>query len=96
MGSKSHGLRFRSGRKLRKKVREKGIRIRNFMQEFEIGQSVHLTIESASHKGMPHPRFKGRTGEIVGKRGRAYLVKIRDGGKYKTVIASPEHLKLQV
>jgi large subunit ribosomal protein L21e len=95
MGWKSHGIRFKSGRKLRKRVREKGIRIRKFLQEFEVGQSVHISIESASHKGMPHPRFQGKTGQVVGKRGRAYLVRIRDGGKYKTIISSPEHLILQ-
>jgi len=92
MGWKSHGIRFRSGRKLRKRVREKGIRIRKFLQEFEVGQSVHISIESSSHKGMPHPRFQGKTGQVIGKRGRAYLVRIRDGGKYKTIISTPEHL----
>jgi len=93
MGWKSHGFRFRSGRKLRKRVREKGIKIRKTLQEFEIGQTVHVDIESAMHKGMPHPRFQGKTGKVVGVRGKAYLVEVRDGGKYKTLIVRPEHLK---
>ncbi|RLI75868.1 50S ribosomal protein L21e [Archaeoglobales archaeon] len=95
MGWKSHGFRFRSGRKLRKRVREKGIRIRRVLQTFDVGQSVHIDIEPAVHKGMPHPRFQGRTGVVIGQRGKAYLVKIRDGGKYKTLIVRPEHLRLQ-
>ncbi|HDM60427.1 MAG TPA: 50S ribosomal protein L21e [Archaeoglobus veneficus] len=93
MGWKSHGFRFKSGRKLRKGVREKGIRIRRALQTFEVGQYVHIDIDSAVHKGMPHPRFQGRTGRIIGQRGRAYLVEVRDGGKYKTLIVRPEHLK---
>lgn len=93
--SKSHGFRFKSGRKLRKRVREKGIKIRKVLQTFEIGQTVHIDIEPASHKGMPHPRFQGRTGKVVGVRGRAYLVEISDGGKTKIVFARPEHLKAQ-
>ncbi|ADC64457.1 Ribosomal protein L21e [Ferroglobus placidus DSM 10642] len=95
MGWKSHGFRFKSGRKLRKKVREKGIKIRRALQTFEIGQIVHIDIDPAVHKGMPHPRFQGRTGRVVGVRGRAYLVEVTDGGKKKIVFARPEHLKPQ-
>ncbi|AIY90427.1 50S ribosomal protein L21e [Geoglobus acetivorans] len=93
--SKSHGFRFKSGRKLRKRVRERGIKIRKVLQTFEVGQTVHIDIEPASHRGMPHPRFQGRTGKIVGIRGRAYLVEITDGGKKKVIFARPEHLKPQ-
>lgn len=92
MGWNSHGFRFRSGKKLKKNVRDKGIKIRKLLQEFEEGQPVHINIESASHKGMPHPNYQGKTGRVIGKRGRAYLVKIRDGGKNKTLISAPEHL----
>ena len=95
MGWKSHGFRFKSGRKLRKRVREKGIKIRRALQTFEIGQRVHIDIDSSFHKGMPHPRFQGRTGTVIGQRGRAYLIRIRDGNSYKTLIVRPEHLKPQ-
>jgi len=95
MGWKSHGFRFRSGRKLRKRVRERGIKIRKVLQTFKIGDTVHIDIEPASQKGMPHPRFQGKTGKVVGIRGRAYLVQITDGKKKKIVFARPEHLKLQ-
>ncbi|MFN3384795.1 MAG: 50S ribosomal protein L21e [Archaeoglobaceae archaeon] len=93
MGWKSHGFRFKSGRKLKKKVREKGLKLRKFLQEFSVGQRVILDIEPASQKGMPHPRYHGKSGIIVGQRGRAYLVQVRDGGKLKTLISRPEHLR---
>jgi len=44
---------------------------------------------------MPHPRFHGKTGEVVGKRGRAFVLKITDGDATKTLIALPEHLTAQ-
>ena len=94
MGWKSHGLRIKSGRKLKKHVRERRISIARALQTFEVGQMVHIDIDSSVHKGMPHPRFQGRTGKVIGQRGRAYLVQIRDGGSYKTLIVRPEHLKL--
>jgi len=95
MGWKSHGFRFKSGRKLRKRIRDKGIKIRRALQTFEVGQIVHIDIDPSVHKGMPHPRFQGRTGVVIGQRGRAYLVRIRDGDSYKILIVRPEHLKPQ-
>lgn len=93
MSWKSHGFRFKSGRKLKKRVRERGISLSKFLQDFEIGQKVVIDIEPASQKGMPHPRYQGRSGVVIGRRGRAFLVQIRDGSKFKTLISRPEHLK---
>jgi large subunit ribosomal protein L21e len=42
---------------------------------------------------MPFPRFKGIAGKVIGKRGKSYLVEIKDGKKIKQVISRPEHLK---
>jgi len=78
---------------LKKRIREKGITLRKFLQEFEIGQRVLIDIEPASQKGVPHPRYQGRSGIVVGKRGRAFLVQIKDGSKVKTLISRPEHLR---
>ena len=96
MGWKSHGFRFKSRKKLRKKIREKGIKISRALQTFDVGDRVHIDIDPAVHKGMPHPRFQGRTGVVLGKRGRAYLVRVLDGKSYKTLIVRPEHLKPQI
>ena len=54
---------------------------------------VVIDIESSSLSGMPFRRFQGLSGKIVGKRGMAYLVEIKDKKMTKTVIAKPEHLK---
>jgi len=96
MGWKSHGFRFKSRKKLRKKIREKGIKISRALQTFDVGDRVHIDIDPAVHKGMPHPRFQGRTGVVLGKRGRAYLVRVLDRKSYKTLIVRPEHLKPQI
>ncbi len=95
MAKKSHGLRIKSRYKLRKKVRDRGIKIRRALQRFEVGQRVHVVIDPSVQKGMPHPRFHGRTGMVVGERGKSYVVEITDGGKKKTLIVRPEHLRLQ-
>ncbi len=90
----SHGLRARSRRKLGKRARERGLPPPSrFIQKFEVGERVAIDIEPSVHKGMPHHKFQGRIGKIVGVRGRAYLVEVKDGGKKKIVISLPVHLK---
>ena len=63
------------------------------IQKFSEGEKVAIVLEPAYHFGMPHPRFKGRVGEVVGKQGECYLIKIRDGKKEKILISHPVHLR---
>ncbi|MDF2955473.1 MAG: Ribosomal protein L21E [Candidatus Alkanophagales archaeon MCA70_species_2] len=92
----SHGVRRKTRKKLRKSVRERGLsRISKAIQKFEVGQKVHIVIDSSVHKGMPHKRFHGRTGTVKGRRGRAYIVEVRDGNKLKLLFVRPEHLTPQ-
>jgi len=65
------------------------------VEQFESGEKVHLAIDPSVSEGRFHPRFNGHTGEIVGEQGRAYQVRINDGGKQKTLIARPAHLRRQ-
>ncbi len=68
--------------------------ITTFMQEFSVGDVVHVNFLSSSP--FPNPRFQGRTGIIEQKRGRSYVVKVNDGNKVKKLSLRPEHLKLEV
>jgi large subunit ribosomal protein L21e len=87
----SHGYR-RGTRNLKVGLRDRGkIKIRRRLKEFTEDDTVSISIDP-SYQKMPHPRFKGRTGKVVGRQGRAYFVEIRDGGKSKKVLVQPEHL----
>lgn len=92
MVRKSRGTRAKTREKLRQKP---GYRpsITKFLQEFKEGQKVIILPEPSSHSGMPHPRFKGKIGKVIGKRGKGYIVEIIDGNKVKKIISKPEHLK---
>ena len=63
--------------------------------EFDDGQTVHLALDPSVPDGRFHPRFNGRTGNVVGQQGAAYKVEITDGGVTKTIIAKPAHLRAQ-
>lgn len=92
MTTKSRGFRQGTRKKLSKKPYERSP-ITIFLQNFEEGQNVVIFQEPSSHRGMPFPRFKGKSGVVVGKRGNSYIVRIADGNKVKTIISRPEHLK---
>jgi len=82
--------------KLSNKARERGTSPpQRAIQEYEPGEKVHLTLDPSVRKGRFHPRFNGHTGTVVGKQGRAFKVEITDGGKTKTLIARPAHLRRQ-
>ncbi len=88
------GRRIKTRSLLRKKVRERGIKPPSYLlQGYRPGDRVILKYDPSVHKGMPHRRFYGKIGTVIGKRGRAYVIQVVDGDKTKTLIARPEHLK---
>lgn len=92
---KSRGFRGGARSILRKKPRERGLQpIGRLLHEYESGDEVVIKIDSSVHKGMPHPRYHGKVGVIERKRGRGYMVKLVEGGKVRTIIARPEHIRL--
>lgn len=94
--ARSHGERLKTRYKLRKDLRARGLSpVSKAVQDFDVGSRVHIDIDPSVHKGMPYRRFQGRTGNVLGQRGRAYLVEITDGGLHKTLIVRSQHLKPQ-
>ncbi len=94
--AKSHGERRKTRYKLKKSSRKRGLSaISKAIAEFETGDMVHIAIDPSVHKGMPNPKFHGRTGKVVSQRGRAYILSVRDGRSMKEVIVHPQHLSLQ-
>jgi large subunit ribosomal protein L21e len=90
---KSRGFRRKSKHVLMKKPRERGIQpLGRLLHEYGEGEKVVVKIDSAIHKGMPHARYQGRVGTVAEKRGRAYLVKMQEGGKIRDLIILPEHM----
>jgi len=92
MVQKSKGKRRRTRNLLRIRVGER-IPITKYLQEFKVGDKVMVKPDPSSHRGMPFKRFFGRTGILIDKRGKSYIVKIKDGKKEKVIISRPEHRK---
>lgn len=77
----------------RKKVRTRGkLKLSRYFQELKEGDTVSVIREKSIKSSFPE-RLQGRTGFIESKRGRAYIIKIKDQNKEKRFIIEPIHLK---
>jgi large subunit ribosomal protein L21e len=88
----SKGMRSGTRRKLKKGLRDK-FKPENLIQRFKAGDKVIISINPSSMRGIPHTRFKGKMGTVMGMKGSAFIVNAYIGKKKKEIYVSPEHLK---
>lgn len=94
MAVRSKGIRSKSRQILRKSPRARGVPpITHAVRNFEDGTKVAIKINSAIHKGMPHIRFQGLTGTVVGRQGNSFVIAVMAGNKAKELVVRAEHLK---
>ena len=92
----SNGPKHCTRYKLKNSIRERGIILTSrAIQKFEIGQMVHIDINASIQKGYPSPKFQGSTCKVIGKKGRAYVLIVKDGKSKKEITVLPQHLKPQ-
>ncbi len=77
----------------RKPVRTRGkLQLRKYFQKLNKGDFAAIFREPAVQSNFPE-RFQGITGIIEGRKGKAYILKIKDGNKDKWILIEPIHLK---
>ncbi|MEM1604298.1 MAG: 50S ribosomal protein L21e [Zestosphaera sp.] len=91
----SRGYRHRTRKLLKKNVRERGSvpPLSTVLKEYKKGDKVCIVPNPAIQDALPHRRYVGKVGLVVGKRGRAYVIEVYLGDKKKTLITYPEHLR---
>lgn len=90
----SKGTRTGTRKIISRKPRERGLSpITHSLRKYEIGENVNIVIDPSIHKAMPHKRFHGLTGVIHALQGKAYVVKVKVGNKFKHPIICSEHLR---
>ncbi|MFA6073816.1 MAG: 50S ribosomal protein L21e [Candidatus Woesearchaeota archaeon] len=88
------GLRRKKVSRFTKTRRDRGkVSLRRYLAEFNDGDRVSLTIEPAISEGMYCPRFIGKSGTIISRKGTCYAVKINDFKKEKILIVHPVHMR---
>lgn len=77
---------------LRKRARRKNITAQVALRSFSVGERVCID-PAPSQEGLPHPRYRGRHGVVVGRRGNSYVVEVEVGGSVKKLIIPGMHLR---
>ncbi len=77
----------------KKPIRTRGkLQLSRYFQELNEGDFVAISREQSVPMNF-EKRFQGITGVVEGKRGKACIVKIKDGNKEKRLLIEPIHLK---
>jgi len=77
----------------RKPVRTRGkLQLSRYFQELNEGDFVAISREPAIQSSFPK-RLQGTTGIVEGRKGKVYIVKIKDGNQEKRILIEPIHLK---
>jgi ribosomal protein L21E len=69
------------------------VSVAQMVRTFNVGDKVVIT-PRARWEGMPHLRYSGRQGTILERRGKSYVVEVRDYAVRKSIIVGPIHLKI--
>ena len=94
MGTKIGGLRKNTRYKLSKGKRKRGkISIIEYYKILNPGEMVYFLADPGIQKGMYHPRFHGKSGTVLKKRGKCYEIELIDGNLKKLMIVHPIHLR---
>ncbi len=90
---RSRGLLSRRTRNLVRHKKPSTLTIVDFVKNIKIGDRVVINPKMIT-KEIPHPKYKGRTGIVVAKQGRAFVVEISIGKKAKRrLIVDQLHLE---
>ncbi len=92
MAKRSLGLIGSRSRNLSRHHKPSDLAVKDFIKQFNIGDKVAI-IPKGNVKDAPHPRYKGKIGTVTGKRGQAYIVKVRDFNAEKVLIVPNRHLE---
>jgi large subunit ribosomal protein L21e len=92
MTLRSRGLFARKTRVLARHHKPSKLPVSSFIKDFSIGDKVAI-VPKGNWRDVPHPRYRGRIGKILEKRGKAYVVEVRIMDAKRKLVVSPLHLE---
>ncbi|MBI2597578.1 MAG: 50S ribosomal protein L21e [Candidatus Diapherotrites archaeon] len=73
---------------------DKRVTVNKFLSSFDLGDRVVVNINSSVQDGMPHRRFQGLSGKVVGMQGKCHKVLVMQGNSLRTLVVNSAHLDL--
>lgn len=95
MSKRSTGLFSGRTRHLARHHKPSMLSIKTIIKEFDVGEKVAV-VPKGTFRDIPHPRYRGKIGTVLGKRGSAYVIKVRTMNATRTLIVPAKHLEKMV
>ncbi|MDE1845668.1 MAG: 50S ribosomal protein L21e [Candidatus Micrarchaeota archaeon] len=93
MAPRSKGLLSARTRHLARHHKPNKLGLTTLIKDFKVGDMVAI-VPKGSFKDIPHPRYRGKIGEIIEKRGTAYVVRIPvSKSTIRKIIVPQRHLE---
>lgn len=92
MTQRSRGLFSRHSRHLARHHMPSKTAVRQIIKSFQPGDAVAI-VPISNMKNIPHPRYKGKIGSVIEKRGSAYVVELKIYNSRKRLTVPGLHLK---
>ena len=92
MTRKSNGLFNGRTRHLARHHKPSTLSVRIFIKDFKVGDKVAI-VPKGNFRDIPHPRYRGKIGDVIEKRGSAYVVRIKAMGAERTLVVPVRHLE---
>ncbi|MGB9732473.1 MAG: 50S ribosomal protein L21e [Candidatus Micrarchaeia archaeon] len=93
MTERSHGLFVGRTRHLARHHKPSRLGITKLIKNFKVGDKVAI-VQKGNFRNIPHPRYRGKVGVVIEKRGSSYVVEVPVSRSTKRKIIVPEmHLE---
>jgi large subunit ribosomal protein L21e len=92
MTKRSHGLFVGRTRHLARHHKPSTLGVSTFIKKFEVGDKVAI-VPKGNAKNIPHPRYRGKVGKIVEKRGSGYVVVVKIMSATRKLVVPAVHLE---
>jgi large subunit ribosomal protein L21e len=93
MSQRSHGLFVGRTRHLARHHKPSKLGITKLIKDFNVNDRV-LILPKSNFANIPHPRYRGRIGVVIGRQGASYIVKINTSkSSVRKLIVPQMHLE---
>ena len=89
---RSAGLFVGKTRHLARHHRPSSLSVSATIKSFNIGDNV-VIVPKGNFKNIPHPRYRGKVGKVIEKRGAAYVVKVNVFNTTRKLVVPVIHLE---
>jgi large subunit ribosomal protein L21e len=92
MTKRSQGLFVGKTRHLARHHKPSTLSVSESIKSFKDGDTVAI-VPKGNFKNIPHPRYRGKVGKVIERRGSAYVVELKIFNSTKRLIVPVLHLK---